>query len=219
MSINGLFVTFEGGEASGKSTQSRLLERFLKREGYEVSRLVEPGTTSLGRQIRRMVKYSPEPIVAEAEAFLFMAARSQLVRSSITPVLRRSGVVICDRYLDSTVAYQGYGRGIDLDFLGGCNRLATNGVIPSLTVLLDLSPVVAASRRSPVKGDRFDREFDNDGEGPGDLGFHDRVRQGYLTMAKDDPERWLVMDADQPSRVIAARIRIRVSSMLSDISG
>ena len=193
-----------------------MLERFLKREGYEVSRLVEPGTTSLGRQVRRIVKYSTETIVPEAEAFLFMAARSQLVRSSMASVLQRTGVVICDRYLDSTVAYQGYGRGLDLNFLRGCNIVATDGLIPSLTVLLDLSTTLAATRRSPVKTDRFDREFDNADEGRSDLGFHDRVRQGYLTMAKYDPERWLVIDADQSRRAIAARIRIRVSSMLSD---
>lgn len=216
MSINSLFITFEGGEASGKSTQVRLLERFLKRKGYEVSRLVEPGSTSLGRQLRRMLKYSPETIVPEAEAFLFMAARSQLVRSNITPVLQRSGIVICDRYVDSTIAYQGYGRGLDLDFLRRCNLIATDGLIPSLTILLDLSPILASGRRPPVEEDRFDKEFDDDCEGLGDPGFHDRVRQGYLTMAKDDPKRWLVIDADQPSRTIAARIRIRVTSMLSD---
>jgi dTMP kinase len=201
----GLFITFEGPEGSGKTTQIQLLGEWLDRQGHDVLITREPGGTPLGDRIRAIL-LSPEhkDICPEAEALLFSVARSQLVRQVIRPHLDRGGVVLCDRYADSTLAYQGYGRGLDLAALQAIIAFATGGLWPDLTIYLDL-PVeegLARRRRSAaLEWNRLDAE---------QLAFHQRVREGYLRMAAESP-RWLVLDARQSVESLQQVIRAQVA--------
>jgi len=200
-----LFVTFEGGEGCGKSTQARRLAARLQRSGYSVTLTYEPGGTPLGEELRRSLKKTRETDLApEAELFLFAAARTQLTREVILPALAQDGVVVCDRFSDSTTAYQGYGRGLPLDLVAAVNAIATQGLSPNLVVLLDMAPSVALQRKK-LPPDRF--EFEG-------LAFHDRVRSGYLYLASREPDRWLVLDASQPEATIHKAVWLRVSAML-----
>ena len=206
-----MFISFEGGDGAGKSTQARQLQRRLVALGHRVTLLAEPGGTPLGQRLRRLLKFSGIPIASESEALLFLASRAQLVRERIRPALARDEVVICDRYADSTLAYQGYGRGLDLEQLRRLNELATGGLSPALTVLLDL-PVEEARRRRRQAGDRIEKE------GAGEPGtrstFHSRVRQGYLALARREPERWLVVDATRARKEVSALVWSRVHPLL-----
>lgn len=217
----GIFVTFEGGEASGKSTQARLLARALERRGHRVLRVAEPGGTPLGRRVRRTVKYAPLHISPTAEAFLFLAARAQLVEEVVRPTLERGDSVVCDRYADSTLAYQGHGRGLDVGMLRRLNDVATEGVWPDVTVLLDLPVDDGLQRRPSNARDRFDAELPGRGEttGPGTAGFHERVRLGFLSLAGEAPDRWLVVDARLPRAEVARRVRERVLGILAARGG
>ncbi len=205
----GIFVTFEGGEASGKSTQARLLARALERYGHRVMRVAEPGGTPLGRRVRGTVKFAALQIAPTAEAFLFLAARAQLVEEVVRPIRVGGGSVVCDRFADSTLAYQGHGRGLDVGMLRRLNDVATGGLSPDVTVLLDL-PVGDGLRRRPSNArDRFDAELPVEGEADGGLGipgFHERVRQGFLAMAREEPQRWLVLDGALPAREISSLV-------------
>jgi len=202
-----VFVTFEGGEASGKSTQAKLLAGALRRQGRSVVRVAEPGGTALGLRVRRIVKYAPLAISPTAEAFLFLAARSQLVEEVIRPALARGESVVCDRFADSTLAYQGHGRGLDMETLRQLNAVATGGLSPDLTVLLEM-PVEEALRRRPTNAhDRFDAEQLEVG------GFHERVRQGFLALAGESPGRWMVVDATLPQGEVARWVRERALSV------
>jgi dTMP kinase len=189
----GLFVSFEGGEAAGKTTQSELLAVHLEAGGWQVLRLREPGGTPLGEQVRDLLLNRETPLTAEAELLLFLAARAELVRRVIQPALEQGAVVICDRFSDSTYAYQGHGRGLDLDVVKRLDRWATGGLLPDLTVLLDL-PVELSRRRLGAENDAFEREADY---------FHERVRDGYIALARQDPARWLVIDATLEPQTIA----------------
>lgn len=201
---SGLFVTFEGGEGSGKSTQTQLLKERLEKEGCTVVALREPGGTPLGEAVRRLLLHREAELTAEAELLLFLAARAELVRV-IRPALDRGEIVVCDRFSDSTLAYQGYGRGLDVDEVRRLNAWATGGLVPDLTVLLDL-PVDVGRKRKHAEDDAFQRERDP---------FHERVRQGYLTLAKSEPERWLVLDASLGVDTLAERIRQRLGKLQS----
>jgi dTMP kinase len=200
---NGLFVTFEGGEGAGKSTQSELLALHLDAGGWPVLRLREPGGTPLGEELRRLLLHRRREMAPETELLLFLAARAELVRRVIRPALDAGGIVICDRFGDSTLAYQGYGRGLDVETLKTLNAFATGGLVPDLTVLLDL-PVEVGRQRKPADEDAFQREDD---------AFHERVRQGYLTLAHAEPQRWLVLDATRDQGDLSQEIVSQVSQL------
>ncbi len=209
-----LFITFEGPEGSGKSTQARLLAEWLAEQGHDVLFTREPGGTSIGDRIRQIL-LSPNSVglVAEAEVLLFSASRAQLVREVILPHLEQGGIVICDRYADSTDAYQGYGRGLDMDVLKQITRFATRGLAPDLTFLLDVPVKEGLYRKRQGNGEddwnRMEAEV---------LAYHERVREGYLTMAAQEPERWVVLDGLQPVHVLQEQIRERVLALIGSAS-
>lgn len=207
----GLLITFEGVEGSGKTTQLRALAKRLRGAGHQTLETREPGGTDLGEGIRRLLLERRDGGVAGAtELFLYEASRAQLVREVIDPALRRGCVVLCDRFADATVAYQGYGRGLDLTLIRRLNELATGGVAPDLSLLLDLDPAVGL-RRIGRALDRLEAE---------DLAFHRRVREGYLTLAAEESGRFRVIDAAlAPERIEEAvwqgvedRLRVRTGA-------
>ncbi len=201
----GLFIVFEGGEGSGKSTQAALLWRRLKKAGVNAELTYEPGGTQLGKKIRPALLGNHQRLSPMAELFLFAASRAQLVSEVIRPSLSAGKIVICDRFTDSTVAYQGYGQGIDVKTIDKINRLATLGLKPDLTILLDMSPEIGLRRRPNRSLDRFERE---------ELEFHRCVREGYQSLAAKHPRRWLVIDATLPKAQIARIIWAKVSPKL-----
>jgi len=194
----GFFVSFEGPEGSGKSTQIHRLAASLAEQGHTVWTTREPGGTRAGEMIRPIL-LGPQagPLSAWSEALLFTAARAQLVDEVIRPRLQRGELVLCDRYSDSTLAYQGYGRGIELETMRRLQADATGGLTPDLTLLLDL-PVEAGLARIPRQAkDRLDRET---------IAFHQRVYAGYHEMAAREPHRWRQVDASRDADVVASRI-------------
>lgn len=201
-----LFITFEGGEGSSKSTQARMLCRRLLKSDVPAILVHEPGVTSLGRRAARLLKWARDiDISPVAELMLFNSARAQLVDEIIRPALDNGKTVICDRFADSSTAYQGYGRGLDLIAVKNINRSARRELTPDLTILLDI-PVEDGLARKNGKKDRFEAES---------VAFHRRVREGYLKMAADEPKRWLVVDAAKSRNEIAEVIWQRVSKLLS----
>ncbi len=201
-----LFITFEGGEGCGKSAQSRALYKKLMQLSIPVVLTHEPGGTPLGDEISRRLKWAKSPDISPmTELLLFNASRAQLVDGVIKPNLAKGEVVILDRYADSTTAYQGYGRGLDLEIVKKVNKAATQGVKPDLTVLLDMPSEEGLGRKKARKRDRFEKEI---------LAFHQKVRQGYLKLAADEPQRWLVIDASQSKAKVAEVIWQRVSKLL-----
>ncbi|MCW2165108.1 thymidylate kinase [Microbacterium hydrothermale] len=204
----GLFVTFEGGDGAGKTTQASLLEQWLVGEGREVVRTREPGGTEVGVRIRDIVLHHRGHIAARAEALLYAADRAHHVETVVQPAIARGDVVIQDRYLDSSVAYQGAGRVLDADDVRALSLWATGGLLPDLTVLLDLDPT-AARRRLDADDKPFDRLEAEKSD------FHARVRAGFLTLAEREPDRFVVLDATQPPEVLAARVRDAVSARVS----
>ena len=212
-----LFITFEGGEAAGKSTQVRLLSSFLRDAGRRVVTVAEPGSTALGARVRRLVKFGSMPIGPRAEALLFVAARAQLVEEIIAPALAEGDVVVSDRFGDSTLAYQGYGRGLDVDELRRLNESATGGLQPDLTVLLDMPVDVSLMRRRPRDRDRFEAALAQ--ADAADVTFHLNVREGFLALAQQEPERWLVVDATIPRRDVARwSCSERVTGMTTELN-
>jgi dTMP kinase len=192
-----VLITFEGVEGSGKTTQMARLGRWLRGQGYCVERTAEPDGTALGAAIRRLFGrpgIRPSPL---AEVFLFMAARQQHVAEKIGPWLRAGRVVLCDRYTDATLAYQGYGRGVDADLIRELNLRATGGVLPELTLLFDLPPEEGLRRIGRRRLDRFEREA---------LAFHRRVRRGYLEIQRAEPKRVRLIRADRPVAAVAADV-------------
>ncbi len=200
-----LFITFEGGEGCGKSTQARILCRRLNKLAIPSLLTHEPGVTSLGRKVARLLKWTQNvDISPTAELMLFNTSRAQLTAEVIKPGLESGKVVICDRYADSTTAYQGYGRKLDLTVVAEVNRIGTMGLRPDVTFLLDM-PVEKGLARKDGNKDRFEVESIN---------FHKRIREGYLKMAAAEPERWLVVDAEKGKEEIADIIWQRVSKLL-----
>ena len=201
-----LFITFEGGEGSGKSVQAKALYRRLSGLAIPAVLTHEPGVTSLGKKITRWLKWAQDiNISPTAELLLFNASRAQLGAEVIRPSLANGQVVICDRFTDSTIAYQGYGRGLDLQMVRTTNDAATQGLRPDLTVLLDIADEAGLARKQDKKPDRFEQE---------DTAFHKRVREGYLKLAQEEPERWLVVDASQSRDKITQIIWDKVSQLL-----
>ena len=203
----GLFVTFEGGEGSGKSTQMARLAERLRRAGLDPLVVREPGGTRLAEGIRGLLLDPGAPVAALSEALLMVAARADLVASRLRPALDAGRVVLCDRYTDSTLAYQGGGRGIDPALLASWNRAATGGLVPDLTLLFDLDPELGLARRAAAHGsaNRIDLESE---------AFHARVRERYLQLARAEGSRFTVLDADRPPDELAERVWSAVASRL-----
>ena len=204
----GLWVTFEGGDGAGKTTQAALLEQWLQQQGRTVVRTREPGGTEVGVLIRDIVLHHRGDIAPRAEALLYAADRAHHVATLVRPALARGDVVIQDRYLDSSVAYQGAGRVLDADEVRRLSLWATEGALPDVTVLLDLDPAAARERL-----DADDKPFDRLEAERAD--FHERVRAGFLSLAASEPERFVVIDARLPVDEIAARVQRRVAAALS----
>ncbi len=200
--MTGKFITFEGIDGSGKSTQVALLKERLEALDRTVAEVREPGGTVLSEQIRGLLlDHRSQDLSKRAEALLFSTARAQLVHEVIIPALERGEIVLCDRYADSTIAYQGYGRELPLNEIITIQEFATKNIRPDLKILLDLDVDVAATRLLGSYADRM--------ESAGRI-FQMRVRQGYLTMARGAPDNWLVINGDQPKEKIAAGIASRV---------
>lgn len=197
-----MFITLEGPEGSGKTSQLPKLAEYLRQHGFEVLTTREPGGTSIGEQIRTVLhNLENKEMDPRTEILLFQASRAQLVEQIIRPHLAQGGVVLSDRYADSTLAYQGYGHQIDIEPLRVLVTFATGGLKPDLTLLLDID-VEAGLRRKELKGEwnRLDAY---------DLDFHQRVRHGYLQLVQAEPDRWVVIDAsDSPARVQAEMRRV-----------
>jgi dTMP kinase len=204
---DGLFITLEGGDGSGKTTQAELLGAWLVESGRTVVRTREPGGTDVGVEVREIVLHHRGDIAPRAEALLYAADRAHHVATVVRPALARGDVVLQDRYIDSSVAYQGAGRVLDAEAVRGLSEWATEGLAPDLTILLDLD---AASARTRLDGarTRYDRLEAEASE------FHDRVRGAYLEIAATEPARFLIVDAAQPVEEIAAAIRARVAGLL-----
>ncbi|MFH1006870.1 MAG: dTMP kinase [Candidatus Latescibacterota bacterium] len=204
----GVFITFEGIDQCGKSTQAQRLVKTLIGSGYEVVLTREPGGTALSERIRAIVlDGNTEGMTRWTELLLMMASRAQHTEEVILPALRQGKVVVCDRYSDSTVAYQGGGRGLDLETIAVLNRIAALGLAPDLTILLDVSVAEAARRRGHalIAQDRMEQETSD---------FHQRVRTGYLELARRDPGRFLVLDGTMPVAAIEEQIGKRVMEEL-----
>ena len=203
----GLFITFEGGEGCGKSTQARLLLNNLEHRNIPAVLTHEPGGTPLGNRIRGILKVKRDfDISPQAELFLFAACRAQLIREVILPALDAGRNVICDRFSGSTLAYQGYGRGLGLELIESINSAATSGLKPDFIFLLDLQPEAGLGRKHNTGDDRFEAEH---------IAFHRRVRDGYLELARRDPNRWIVIEAQQPIEKLAKTILDHVLPILN----
>jgi dTMP kinase len=202
-----LFITFEGGEGSGKSVQAKALLRRLSDLAVPVLLTHEPGGTPFGEKLGHWLKWAREAYISPlTELMLFNACRAQLIAEVIQPGLKSGKVLICDRYADSTTVYQGYGRGLELAMVKATNKVATQGLKPDLTVLLDIPVEAGLARKMARKQDRFEQES---------AIFHQKVRAGYLELAAAEPRRWLVVDATQTRQRIADIIWQRVSRLLA----
>ena len=206
--MSGLFVTLEGGDGAGKSTQATLLAEWLESQGRTVMRTREPGGTDLGVEVRNLVLHRRGEVAPRAEALLYAADRAHHIATKVRPALARGEVVIQDRYLDSSVAYQGAGRVLDAAEVRNLSLWATEGLLPNLTVLLDLDENAARERLDKARSqyDRLEAEKSD---------FHRRVRQAFLDIADAEPERFIVVDATLAATEIAEAIRARIQPLLA----
>lgn len=208
----GLFITLEGVEGSGKTTQAGTLAETLRARDHRVMVTREPGGTRAGAAIREIFLDAAVSLNVAAELLLVLADRAQHVFEKLKPALEAGEIVISDRYSDSTTAYQGYGRGFDLRLLGELNRLATAAMVPDLTIVLDCSVQTGLARtrqRATASAHHFDR-FEGE-----DIAFHTRVREGFLTIARGEPERVTVIDSERPLAEVSANILARVEELLA----
>jgi len=197
-----LFITFEGPEGSGKTTQARLLVEYLQARGYPVLYTREPGGTEISEQIRQVILSARNKAMqSEAEVLLFSAARAQIVAELIRPALAAGKIVICDRYADSTMAYQGHGLGLDLDALRAITRFATGGLVPERTFYVDVPVEVGLARRQRGEMNRLDQK---------EVAYHTRVRNGYLALMQAEPHRFIVIDGSQTIVQVQQEIRTRM---------
>ena len=205
--MTGLFITFEGGDGSGKSTQAGLLADWLVAAGHDVERSREPGGTELGLELREIVLHRRGHIAPRAEALIYAADRAHNIATFVRPAVERGAIVIQDRYLDSSVAYQGAGRVLDGVEVRNISLWATEGFLPDLTILLDLDEMVGRARMNETrtKYDRLEAEKSD---------FHRRVRDSFLTLASAEPDRFVVISATDSIENIAAIIQTRVSNLL-----
>jgi dTMP kinase len=205
----GWFITIEGPDGAGKTTQAGALADHLRRRGLDVLLTREPGGTWLGERVRELLLArtgSTAPTDPVTDAILFSAARRQLVTEVIRPALARGTTVVCARYADSTLAYQGYGAGVPLDRLHALQAMATDGVQPDLTLLLDVPVETGLERKAPGDVTRFEAEFD--------LPFHRRVRDGFLALAAASPDRFFVIDATRSSDVVATAVNTAADRLI-----
>ncbi len=201
-----LFVTLEGPDGSGKTTQEKLLTDYLQARGLAVVCTREPGGTEIGEQIRDVIVSATSAAIRdETEVLLFSAARAQIVGQLIRPALAEGKIVLCDRYADSTLAYQGYGLGLDLDALRAITRFATGGLVPDVTFYIDVPVEAGLARKRGGDVNRLDEK---------DVAYHRRVRDGYLQMAQEEPQRWVVIDGTQAREEVQRQIRERLNAEL-----
>lgn len=209
-----MFITFEGPEGSGKTTQIKTLHDYLVGLGYDVLLTREPGGTGIGDQIRAVLHDVRNiAMLPNTEILLYSASRAQIVGEVIRPALQRGQIVLCDRYADSTLAYQGYGHGLDLEILETITRFATGGLKPDLTIYLDI-PIEEGLRRKRKAFEAGESEWNR--MDCKEIPFHQRVRAGYLQMAAAEPTRWLVLDASRSPQEIQADIRKQVETLLRE---
>jgi len=206
--VAGIFITFEGGDGSGKSTQVTLLTEWLVAEGRTVVHSREPGGTELGEELREIILHRRGYIAPRAEALLYAADRAHNIATKVRPALERGEIVIQDRYFDSSIAYQGAGRVLERTEIRNLSLWASEGLIPELTVLLDLDAHSGRQRLTEANGayDRLEAEKQD---------FHERVRDSFLALAEAEPERFLVLDATQSIETVAIAIKERVASLLT----
>ncbi len=207
--MTGKFITLEGAEGTGKSLHSKMLCRYLRSRGYQVLHTLEPGSTKVGKAIRNILLNPKYKGLGElSELFLYLADRNQHVNEVILPALRQGKIVVCDRYLDATVAYQGYGRKISLPLINQLNKLATKGLKPDLTVIMDV-PIKLGLKRAikigPYKGDRMEREK---------YAFHQRVKSGYRKIANKEPKRVKILSTTKPIKQVQTQLRFLVNTIL-----
>ncbi len=202
-----MFITFEGIEGCGKSTQVELLSKSLEHEGYGVIKTREPGGTALGEALRHVLLQKDLRVLPLSELLIFMAIRTQHVEEVIMPALSDGKIVLCDRFIDATYAYQGYGRRTDLGIIATLNRLVTKGITPNLTILLDCEVEIGLKRKmaQDCQADRFEIE---------EVSFHEEIRQGYLELAREDARRFFVVDARQDIETIRLAIKNKVEKLL-----
>ncbi|MBX9687114.1 MAG: dTMP kinase [Candidatus Obscuribacterales bacterium] len=201
----GIFITLEGPEGAGKTTQLKLLSKFLQDEGVDHVITRDPGGTSLGKPIRRILLNAESVVSPVAELLLYEADRAQNVSEIILPGLSEGKLVFCDRYCDSTLAYQGFGRGIELELIRKLNEVASQGLNPQRTILFDIESSAGLARLHPSGHDRLEREA---------IEFHQKVRNGYLELAKQDPQRWRILDAAMPMHMVQEELRRLVMEVL-----
>ncbi len=203
--VRGAFITFEGSEGSGKSTQVKLLCRYLRAKRKKVLMIREPGGVVISEKIRQILLDVKNTGMNEiCETLLYMAARAQLVHDVIVPALKKGVVVLCDRFLDSTMAYQGYGNGVNRDFIKTVGRFATQNISPDLTLIFDISIKEGLARRGKIR-DRIERRA---------LTYHNRVRNGYLDLARKEPARIKVIDGSVSKEVIQKIVKNHVNHLL-----
>lgn len=204
-----MLITFEGIEGSGKTTQIELLHDHLKQKGYDVIKTREPGGTAFGEALRKIFLHENLNVLPLSELLIFMAMRAQHVEELILPALKNGKVVLCDRFMDASYAYQGYGRGIDLGIIETLNRLVTKGVRPNLTILLDCTAKKGLKRKAAFNNvmDRFEQE---------DITFHRRIKDAYLKLSRKEPKRFLVIDGGKGIEAIEALIRKNVEHLLKN---
>lgn len=206
MKNKGLFITFEGSEGSGKSTQAKLVYDYLKSRRRQVLFVREPGGVAISEAIREiLLDVSSEGMTDECETLLYMAARSQLVHEVIVPALNKGMIVLCDRFLDSTVVYQGYGNGVDVGFIKQVGKFVTRGIVPRLTFIFDLDAREGLARRGEHK-DRIEQRS---------LAYHNKVRRGYLAVARSEPKRVKIINAAGTREVIFATVRGYIDKLVS----
>ncbi len=203
-----MFITLEGPDGSGKTTQARRIANWLASLGHDVLAMREPGGTEIGDRVRAiLMDRANTHLDPRAEMLLFCASRAQMMAEKVRPHLARGGIAVCDRFADSTLAYQGYGRGLDLGILRVLLDFATFGIKPDLTLCLDIDPHTGLQRRVSDRGgmNRLDAE---------PIAFHERVRAGYLTLAAEEPRRWVIIDASAPPDVVEQRLRDVIGARL-----
>ncbi|MFN3430953.1 MAG: dTMP kinase [Candidatus Sericytochromatia bacterium] len=207
--MNGLFITLEGPEGAGKSTQLQLLGQWIESLGRAVLATRNPGGTAIGQQIRQvLLDPANKAMVPMAELMLYAADRAQHVQEVVRPALAAGSVVICDRFGDSTLAYQGYGRGLDMTLLRALNEMATDGLRPDVTLLLDLPSEEGLARVARSRAiDRLEDEA---------IAFHHRLRDGYLALAAAEPDRFVKVDATQPAESVQQTLRAALAARLAD---
>jgi dTMP kinase len=204
-----MLITFEGVEGSGKTTQVELLFNYLQEKGHAVIRTREPGGTAFGEALRQTFLQTGTTVFPLSELLVFMAMRAQHVEELIMPALQERKIVLCDRFVDATYAYQGYGRGIDLGIIETLNRLVTKGIRPNLTILLNCSVSLGLKRKAGhgASMDRFEKEA---------LSFHKKIQKAYLKLAKEDPKRFYVVEGDGNAEEIQTLIKGQVEHLLEN---